>query len=164
MSLIPWRQKREERMMEEGGMGAPLARFRNEMDNLFERFFGETWGPGLLESLPARMGFGPRIDLAESENEITMRAELPGVDPNDVNVEVMGNTLTIRGEKKQQKEEKRENYHYVERQYGTFNRRVELPSSVDPNRVNAAFKNGLLTITMAKRPDAKAKRITVKPE
>jgi len=163
MSLIPWRQKREERM-EEGGTGSPLARFRNEMDNLFERFFGETWGPSLLESLPARMGWGPRIDLVESENEITMRAELPGIDPNDVNVEVMGSTLTIRGEKKQQKEEKRENYHYVERQYGTFNRRVELPSTVDPNRVNATFKNGLLTITMAKRPDAKAKKIAVKPE
>jgi len=163
MSLVPWRQKHEGRT-EEGSMGSPLARFRNEMDNLFERFFGESWGPSLFESLPARMGWGPRIDLAESENEITMRAELPGIDPNEVNVEVVGSTLTIRGEKKQQKEEKRENYHYVERQYGTFNRRVELPSTVDPNRVNATFKNGLLTVAMAKRPEAKAKRITVKPE
>jgi len=163
MSLVPWRQKREDRI-EEAGMGSPLARLRNEMDNLFERFFGETWGTSMLESLPARMGWGPRIDLAETENEITVRAELPGIDPNEVNVEVMGNTLTIRGEKKQHKEEKRESYHYVERQYGAFNRRVELPSTVDQSKVNAAYKNGVLTITMAKRPDAKAKRITVKSE
>jgi HSP20 family protein len=163
MNMVPWRHKREERM-EEGGMGAPLARFRNEMDNLFERFFGEGWGPGMLESLPARLGCGPRIDLAETENEITVRAELPGVEPNEVNAEVMGNTLMIRGEKKQHKEEKRESYFYVERQYGTFNRRVELPSTVDPHKVNATYKNGVLTITMAKRPDSKAKRITVKAE
>ncbi|HVP13050.1 MAG TPA: Hsp20/alpha crystallin family protein, partial [Phycisphaerae bacterium] len=117
MNLIPWKQKREERT-EEAGTWAPLARFRSEMDNLFDRFFGETWGTSMLESLPARMGWGPRLDLAESENEITVRAEVPGMDPNDVNIEVVGNTLTIRGEKKQHKEEKRENYFYVERQYG----------------------------------------------
>lgn len=163
MSLIPWRQKREDRPSSVDPW-APLARFRGEMDNLFERFFGDVWGTSMLESLPARLGWGPRIDLAESENEITVKAELPGVEPNEVSVDVIGNTLTIRGEKKQEKEEKRENYHCVERQYGSFHRSVQLPASVDPNKVEAVFKNGVLTITMPKRPEAKAKRITVKTE
>ncbi len=163
MSLIPWRQKREDGL-EASGAGASLTRFRNEMDSLFERFFGDAWGTSMLESLPARMGWGPRIDLAESENEITVKAELPGVEAGDVNVEVVGNVLSIRGEKKQEKEEKRGSYHYVERQYGSFNRSVQLPTTVDQDKVAASFKNGVLTITMPRRPDAKAKRIAVKSE
>jgi HSP20 family protein len=163
MSLVPWRQKREDKL-EDAGTWSPLARFRSEMDNLFERFFGDAWGTSMLESLPARFGRGPRLDLAESENEIAVKAELPGVEPNEVHVDLTGNTLTIRGEKRQEKEEKRENYHCVERRYGSFNRSVQLPASVDPEKITAGFKNGLLTITMPKRADAKPKRITVKTD
>lgn len=163
MNLVPWRQKREN-SLETGGVGSPLARLRDEMDGLFERFFGDAWGTSMIESLPARLGWGPRIDLAESENEITVKAELPGVEAGEVNVEVVGSMLTIRGEKKQEKEEKRGGYHYVERQYGSFNRSIQLPTTVDQDQVAATFKNGVLTITMPKRPDAKAKRITVKSE
>jgi HSP20 family protein len=163
MGLVPWRQKREDKL-DAGGAGSPLARLRDEMDSLFERFFGDAWGTSVFESLPARLGWGPRIDLAESENEITVKAELPGVEAGDVNVEVVGNVLTIRGEKNNEKEENRGNYHYVERQYGSFNRSVQLPTTVDQDKVAATFKNGVLTITMPKKADAKAKRITVKSE
>ena len=156
MSIVPWRNKSEL-----GGADTGMARFRNEIDTLFDRFLG-NWGANPLESLPARFGFGPRMDLAETDHEVVVKAELPGVDPKDVDIRVEGNYLTIRGEKKQEKEEKRSDYHYVERQYGTFSRSIQLPSTIDPDKVDAGFKEGVLTITVAKRPEAKAKKIPVR--
>lgn len=143
----------------DGGMPAPIARLWNEVDTLFDRFFQDPWGMSLLGGWPG--GF-PRIDLAESEDEVTVCAELPGVDPNDVEISVVGDTLTIRGEKRREKEEKDRSYHYEERQYGSFHRAIELPSSVDPDKVDASYKNGMLTVTVAKRPEAKPKKIPVK--
>jgi HSP20 family protein len=161
MNLIPWRNKQEEST---GGGAAEtsLARFRDEMTGLFDRFFRDPWGTSMLESVPARFGWGPRIDLAESEDAVIVTAEMPGVDPKEVDLNVTGNLLTIRGQKKQEKEEKGRNYHYVERHYGAFQRAIQLPSSVNPDKVDAAFKNGILTVTLAKRADAKPKRITVR--
>ncbi|RIK68133.1 MAG: molecular chaperone [Planctomycetota bacterium] len=158
MNIIPWLSKREDRL----GTASPenaVARFRNEMDHLFERFFTDPFGPPMDRGQSL---FGPRVDLAESDNEITVKAELPGINPKDVDLRVEGNVLMIRGEKKQEKEEQRRNYHYVERQYGSFQRSIPLPTGVDPDKVEAAYKDGVLTVTMAKRPDAKARRITVK--
>lgn len=160
MSIIPWRQKREETGREALGE-SPLTRFRSEMDTLFERFLPEPWGTSMFEALPARFGWGPRIDLAESENEITVKAELPGVAPEDVSVEIVGNSLTIHGEKKEQKQEKQANYHYVERQYGAFRRTIQLPSTVDQDKAKATFKDGVLSLTLPKHPEAKPKRISV---
>ncbi len=160
MNIIPWLSKREDRL----GTASPenaVARLRNEMDQLFERFFTASFG-----SLPDRgqSVFGPRVDLAESDNEITIKAELPGINPNDVDLRVEGNVLMIRGEKEQEKEEQRRNFHYVERQYGSFQRSVPLPMGVDPDKVEASYKDGVLTVTIAKRPDAKARRIAVKAD
>jgi HSP20 family protein len=163
MSIIPWKNKSVERRGDDW-LETPLARFRDEMDNLFERFFGERWGPSALEAWPARFGFGPRIELAETENDICLKVELPGVDPKDVDIRVEGNVLSLRGEKKQEKEEKKKDYHYVERQYGGFQRSVQLPSSVDANKIDASYKDGVLTVTIAKKPEAKAKKITVRTE
>jgi len=160
MSIIPWRHKREE-PAREPLWESPLARMRGEMDDLFDRFFPQSWGASMTEALPAHFGWGPRIDLTESENEITVKAELPGVTPEDVNVEIVGNTLTIRGEKKQEKREKLENCHYVERQYGAFRRTIQLPSSVDQDKGKATFKDGVLSLTLPKHPEAKPKRIAV---
>jgi len=102
------------------------------------------------------------MNLAESEGEVTVTAELPGVDPKDVDISVSDNLLTIRGEKKQEKEDRKRNYHYVERRFGSFHRSIQLPSSIDANKVDASFKNGILTVTLQKRQDAKPKRIAVK--
>lgn len=159
MNLIPWRNKREDR----GGLSGDnvLASLREEMDSMFERFFRDPWGTSWLAPL-ARSGWGPRIDLAESDSAITVTAELPGVEPKDVDISVSGNLLTIRGEKKQEKEEKGRNYHYSERQFGTFQRSIHLPVSVDSENVEAVYKNGMLTITLAKHPEARAKRIAIK--
>ena len=161
MNLIPWRRKREE------GVGSDqpehsLAQLRRETDSLVERFFRDLWG--WSESGFPAMGLltAPRTDLADSENELTVRMEVPGVDPKDVDIKITNGVLTVRGEKKADKEEKNKNYHYVERQFGSFHRTVQLPSTVDPDKVDAAYKNGVLTITITKQPEAKPKRIKVR--
>ena len=160
-SIIPWKNKSSQNR--EDWIETPLARLRDEMDNLFERFLGEGWGPStMMENWPARFGMGPRIDMSETENELVVKAELPGVDPKDVDIRVEGNMLTIRGEKRQEKDERHKDFHRVERQYGGFQRTIHLPSSVDSNKVDASYKDGVLSITIGKRPDAKAKKITVR--
>lgn len=162
MNLIPWRNKREERGIVTAAEERPLARLREEMDQLFERFWRDPFGVRFGEIFPSASGLGVRMNLAESENEVTVTAELPGVDPKDVEISVSDNLLTIRGEKKQEKEDKRRNYHYIERSYGSFHRSIQLPSTADPGRVEAEYKNGVLTVTLQKRPEAKPKKIAVK--
>lgn len=161
MNIIPWLSKREE-MPRGSSPETSISRLRHEMDNLFDRFFSDPFTT--MEPFGARGGFGPRIDLAESDSEVTVKAELPGIDPKDVDLRVEGNMLLIRGEKKQEKEEKRRDYLYVERQYGSFQRSVQLPSTVDPDKVDAAYKDGVLTVTLAKKADARARRIAVKSQ
>lgn len=154
MNLIPWRSKQSDG--NGGGLATPPG-LRSEIDSLFDRFFQDPMG--MFDPLA---GGGMRADLAESDEEVTVRAELPGVDPEDVEISVAGNTLTISGEKSQEREDKKRNYHYVERQFGSFRRSVPLPAYVDPDKVEATFRNGVLTVTVAKRPDAKPRRIQVK--
>ena len=159
MNLIPWRNKTE-RLNAGGTVETSLSRVRSGIDDLFDRFLRNPWDVG--SSLMSRMPWGPRMDLAESDNEVTVRAELPGVDPKDIELNVTGNLLTIRGQKKHDREEHGKDYHYVERQYGGFHRSLQLPTTVDSEKVNAEYKNGVLTVTMAKHADAKPKRITVR--
>ena len=132
------------------------------MDHAFERFWRDPWSASFGDIFPSQSDFGLRLNLAESDNDVTVTAELPGVDPKDIDIDVSGNALTIRGEKKEEREDKKKNYHYVERSYGSFHRSVQLPSSVDPSNVDATYKNGVLTVTLAKHAEAKPKRITVK--
>jgi len=160
MNLIPWRRKRKHR---EGPTGpeAALARLRAEIDELFERFLGEPWSAGLLDSLPMRLGPGPRIDLIESDDEVTIKADLPGVEPEDLQIGLEGTMLVLRGQKKQQIEHRQRDYRYKERLFGSFCRTIPLPASIDPDKVEATFRNGVLTVTVAKRPEAKPKRIAI---
>ncbi|MGB2985343.1 MAG: Hsp20/alpha crystallin family protein [Phycisphaerae bacterium] len=160
MSIIPWRQKRPERIGEEGETG--LARLREEMHDLVSRFFGDEDRTSDLDNWAAGFGRMPRMDLAESADDVAVKVELPGVDPKEVNIEVAGNAMTITGERKQEKEEKKRDYHYTERSFGSFRRSIQLPSTVDAEKVDATFKNGVLTVKLAKRADAKPKRITVR--
>jgi HSP20 family protein len=160
MNIIPWRAKKPEPTVEPAETS--LATLRDEMTRLFERFFREPFDVGLPEAWPAAFGRGVRMDLAESENDVVIKAELPGVDPKDVEINVTGNMLTVRGEKKEEKEEKKRDYHFVERSHGSFHRSLQLPSSVNPEKIDATFKNGVLTVKLAKRAEAKPKRITVR--
>jgi HSP20 family protein len=132
---------------------------KREVDRLFERFFESPWA-----ELPTLGDFTPAVDVTENKETITVKAEVPGVDPKDINVSLEGDLLTIKGEKEHKKEEKDERQHRVERSYGAFMRSVRLPAAVDGGRVNATFKNGVVTVTLPKTPGAKGTTIPVKAE
>jgi len=132
---------------------------RREMDRLFERF----WEPEFVE-LPALGEWAPALDLSETKESVVVKAEVPGIEPKDIQVTLEGQVLTVRGERKHEKEEKEEHYYRRERSYGLFARSVRLPTSVDSNRVDAKFKNGLLTVTLLKKPEARGTSIPIKAE
>jgi HSP20 family protein len=129
------------------------------MDRLFERFLENPW-----TEAPAMGEFVPALDVSEGKDAIIVKAELPGMDPKDIAVTLEGDMLTIKGEKEEKKEDKDERRHRVERSWGSFMRRVQLPATVDGSKVNAAFKNGVVTITLPKASGAKGTTIPVKGE
>jgi HSP20 family protein len=104
----------------------------------------------------------PRVDLTDEDGQFVLTAELPGVEPNDVNVELEGNLLTIRGEKKLEREHKDEHVHVAERHYGSFERSFTLPSGADPDKIEADFRQGILKLRIGKRPEARGRKIEVK--
>jgi HSP20 family protein len=145
--------------------------FRSEMDRLFDRFAG-SFGFPLLRRMfdiePAgRTSFtfsAPAMDMSEDDKAYKISAELPGLDAKDVDVTISGTTLLLKGEKRQEKEEKEQNYYLSERIYGSFQRAFELPASVDRDKIAADFSKGVLTITLPKTPAAQKqqKKIEVK--
>jgi len=104
----------------------------------------------------------PAVDIAEHDNEYLVKAELPGVNKDEVKLTLENNILTIRGEKKQEKETKKENYHRVERNYGSFQRSFTLPAAVKADKIDASYKDGILTVSLPKSEEAKPKQIEVK--
>jgi HSP20 family protein len=145
--------------------------FRSEMDRLFDRFGSGFGFPSLRRMLdiePAlRSSFSfsiPAIDMSEDEKAYTISAELPGIDAKDIDVSLSGDVLVLKGEKRQEKEEKDKNYHFSERAYGSFQRAFDLPASVDRDKVAADFSKGVLTITLPKTVEAQKpqKKIDVK--
>lgn len=135
-----------------------------EMDRLFDSFLRDFDMPATASSEASPMVATPRIDVSETDREIRIEAELPGVNEDDVEVELVDDMLSIRGEKKEEKEEERKGYHVKERRYGSFARSMQLPFKADPDQVQASFNNGVLTITIAKPEEAKgqARKIAVK--
>jgi len=150
-----WRSGREKGELLPGrDIWEPFTSLRRDMDRLFEDFSRESaWGPPAL----AGAGMAPRLDVSETDSEIRIEAELPGVDEKDVEVVLSDGRLTIKGEKKQEKEEKKKDFHLVERSYGAFARSIGLPFEADPSQVKASFAKGVLTITVPKPPQVKAK-------
>jgi HSP20 family protein len=108
--------------------------------------------------------FKPTLDLSATDKEYTLTVEIPGVDEKDVNLEMVNDTLTVRGEKKQEKEEKDKDYYRVERSYGSFQRVLSLPDDVDQQGVKAVFKRGVLTISMPRKalPQPDIRKIEIK--
>jgi len=148
MALLPVRRKERER--------GSLARFHDEVDDLFRGFF-EDW------ELPAwGRGRWPAIDIAENENEFVVKGEVPGCKADDIDISVHGNMLTISGEKKVEEEKKEKGYYHVERSYGSFRRDLHLATEVDPDKIEATCKDGVLTITLPKSEKAKAVKVKVK--
>jgi HSP20 family protein len=158
MSLIPWRNKRED---EAGRELAPLADFRREMDRLFDNFVREPFGWSTMGN-GGLAGFAPSLDVTETDGEVTVRAEVPGVKPEEINISVLGDTLTLSGEKKEESEKKEGNVYHRESRYGSFRRSVQLPGGVDRDNVNADYANGVLTVRLKKSPEAKARKIPIK--
>ncbi|HXB55889.1 MAG TPA: Hsp20/alpha crystallin family protein [Vicinamibacteria bacterium] len=105
--------------------------------------------------------WAPAVDIYEQNGNIVLKAELPGIDPKDVDVRVENNILTLRGERKLENEVKRENYHRVERAYGSFTRSFTLPNVVDTEKIKAEYKDGLLRMTLPKKDEAKPKQISI---
>jgi HSP20 family protein len=159
MSLIPWRNKQHDGM---SGESAPLATLRNEMDRLFDSFVREPFG---MLDWPAFMGgekWWPAVDVAESDKDVTIRAEIPGIDPKELDVTVTGNQLVISGEKKESTEKKDKGFYHSEARYGSFRRVIPLPEGVDAEHVDANYANGILTLNIQKTPAAAAKKIEIK--
>lgn len=143
----------------------PFTSLRRDIDRLFEDFFR---GPSLAprEDAGTAAVLTPRIDVSETDQAIQINAELPGVDEKNIDVQLSGDMLTIRGEKRVEREEKHKdkNYHLIERAYGAFARTIRLPFDADPDKVEASFDKGVLTVTVPKPEEAqqKTKRIEVK--
>jgi len=133
-----------------------LGSLHRDMDDLFRSFFG-SWPTSVSEG-----AIWPAIDVAESENEITVKAEVPGCKAEDVDITVQGNTLVISGEKKQEEEKKEKGYYHLERNYGTFRREMSLPTDVDTAGIEANCKDGVLTVKLPKTEKAKSIKVKVK--
>lgn len=149
------------------GYPAPLAQFHQEFDRLFENFFqGFPFVPSTLPSLSGSATGGwlkPSVDIAATDKAYTITAELPGVEENQIDVEISGDTLIIRGKKEHKKEEKKNDYYCVERSYGSFQRQLSLPEDADPDHIEASYKRGVLSLTVPRKPGKReaAKRIEV---
>ena len=148
MAIVRWEPFRE------------LFTAQDRFNRLLADSFRGTFGPENEHQLSTRM-WAPPVDIYETEHNLVMKVELPGIDPKDVEVQLENNTLRIRGERKFEKEVKEENFHRVERSYGSFERSFTLPSTIDPNHAQAEYKDGVLSLTLAKREEAKPKTIKI---
>ena len=151
-SIIPWK-KEQRALARRPSDGDPFVQLQSRMNSLFDDFFGP---PG--SSLWAGDGgaFMPQIDVSETGKEVRVTAELPGLDEKDLDVSVTENVLTIKGEKKVEKEAEEGDYYHSERSYGYFNRAIQLPPGIDAGQAKAKFKKGVLKVTIPKKPEAHA--------
>lgn len=146
----------------------PFLALRERMDRLMEDFFGgfEAWpSRWAISPFEWRMGaFTPSLDVRDEGDQIRIEAELPGMSEKDVEISMTGDAIVIKGEKRQEAEEKEKNYYRMERSYGSFERTVPLPVDVDRDKVEARFRNGVLDITLPKTQEAVAatKKIPIK--
>jgi len=140
---------------------------RRDVSNLqdrMNRIFRESFSPEGSDEALTTSNFAPPVDVYEDEHNITLKIEVPGIDEKDVNVSIENNTLTVRGERRFEKDEKEENFQRVERMYGSFTRSFTLPNTVDPEQVSAHYEKGVLKIRLAKKAEAKPKLIKVNVE
>lgn len=142
----------------------PFDNLRREIDRAFDAVRRGFWqspvGRRVTDIEPfwagtAGWGVNPAVDVIEKNDHYEIRAELPGMNAENIDVTFAGGTVTIKGEKKEEKEEKKENFYVSERRYGTFQRSFVIPQGADPSKIDASFKNGVLTVTLGKSPDAR---------
>lgn len=140
----------------------PFRGFQGEMNRLFDDFFeGFSMMPSLYGAEGQSAMFSPGVDLSETDKDVVITVELPGMDKNDVSVEMDDEAITISGEKKEEREDKNRNWHFREQSYGKFRRVLPLPAAVNGDKAKASFKKGLLTVTVPKKEEAKVNRKTI---
>jgi HSP20 family protein len=130
---------------------------KGDVSRMFQDFFGRM-------EMPSPFGggeFAPAVDVVETKDSILVKAEIPGIDPKELDITITGDLLTIKGEKNSEREEKGKNFHRIERSSGSFSRTVQIPSHADTSKVSAGYKDGVLTVTLSKREEAKSKSIKV---
>src|SRR5207302_2610320 len=134
----------------------PFREFSTLQDRM-NRLFRDSYSD--REEALTTSTFAPPVDVYEDEHNVTLKIEVPGIEEKDLDVRVENNTLTVKGERKFEKEEKEENFHRIERRYGTFFRSFTLPSTVDSEHINAGYSNGILKLELSKKPEAQPKQI-----
>jgi HSP20 family protein len=161
--LIP-RKRKEKNVPVKRDEYDPFYKLQRNMNRVFDDFYN-NFGLSSFEPFDESFGaFSPSVDVTENDQEITVSAELPGLDDNDIEVSLAHNVLTVSGEKKEKKEDKGKDFYRMERSYGSFQRSISLPAEVEPDKVEAKFNKGVLTITLPKTAEAQkqTKRISVK--
>src|SRR5262249_14759649 len=148
VNIVPWKNKTSETPQ---GRLSPVNQFRNEVNRIFDAFLRDPLD-SLSDSVAGWGKWAPALDVSESDTAITVRAEVPGVDPNEIDITVTGDRLTIAGEKKETVEKKDQDAYHRESRYGSFSRSIRLPTSVDSQNVTAEHANGILTVTLKKTP------------
>ncbi len=143
MALVRWDPIRE------------LDALQGDMNRLFDRFFENRTANGTARR------WIPAMDLVETDDHLVLRGDLPGLTEDDVNIEIRDNVLTVSGERKAEHEDRGEGYHRVERAFGSFSRSLSLPQGIDPEKVDANFKNGVLEVRIPKPAEAKPTRVQI---
>ena len=144
--LIPWRPFRE----------------LENIEQHFEDVFDRSWLPAVWRRIPSlEMGWAPAVEVFEKEGKFVVKAELPGIKEEDMDISVVDNTLTIKGEKKTESEVKEEDYYCCECSYGSFSRSIALPSNVDAKKIAASYEDGVLGISLPKASEVKPKKISI---
>ncbi|MFA5072576.1 MAG: Hsp20/alpha crystallin family protein [Nitrospirota bacterium] len=159
-NLIPFRKKNPASSQAEEN---PFSQLQREMNRMFDSF-AHTMS---MSAAPEFSGsFMPRVDVSENDKAILITAELPGMSEKDIDISISEDVLVIRGEKKEDKEEKSKNYYYSERSFGSFNRSIPLPREINADKISADFKKGILTVTLPKsaKTMADVKKIPIKTE
>ena len=147
--LLPWKRKNDNFASE----------YRRQLDNLYDRFFEPNFLPSSY--LLGEGKWDITLDISEGRKDITVKAEIPGIEAKDFDISIDGRLLTIKGEKKQEQKEEEETYYRVERSYGYFNRTIQLPAEVNPEKVDASYKRGILKIKLRKSKENESKRIKI---
>lgn len=157
-SLIPWRSKSQP-LSQRDDFFDPIFSLRREIDRMFDEIF-DGFGNSAYRSVNLR----PAIDITENDNELVISADMPGLDEKDLDVSLVGDVLTIKGEKRAEHEQKNGGHHYVERRFGSFSRSVRLPFEVDDQEVEAKYDKGVLTIRVPKPAELQkaVRRIPIK--
>lgn len=162
MSLMTLRDRRTDVPFQDFAGNTSMTRFRDEMDRLIDRMFNDAF----IDNTRFTPEFGawlPTMDVKETEKELVLYFEVPGVDPKDVNVQITGNMLSISGKKEELDEVKEGEFRHTERRFGSFRRAIDLPDYVDVDHIKAEHKNGTLTIKLPKLAKTVTKKIAVKP-